>query len=318
MKALLPTILLLAMASAFANDIELRPGPGNSVVITDAAGNETHLRVTDSGQIILPGIAASEEQDEAPVCYNLATGVLGNCPPGTVEGPEGPEGPQGPQGETGPEGPQGPEGEIGPEGPQGETGPEGPQGPQGETGPEGPQGEMGPEGPEGEMGPEGPQGEMGPEGPQGETGPQGPQGDTGPQGPQGDTGPQGPQGQTGPQGATGPEGPQGDMGPEGPQGEPGLSGYEWLQVSNSFSLEVNQCGSFYADCPSGKKLMSATARASSTSIIITGISFSTTSPPDPRFAFIRYCNKCRVGVQVGCGAEPFTGSVTAHLICVDR
>lgn len=170
MKSLIPVAIVLSMAAAHASDIEIRPGSGNSVVVTDASGNETHLRITDSGEIILPGIAATDEQDEAPVCYSVATGRLGNCPPGTVEGPEGPEGPQG---ETGPEGPQG---EAGPEGPQGEIGPEGPQG---EIGPEGPQGEIGPQGPQGETGPEGPQGAQGETGPQGPEGPEGPPGTSG-------------------------------------------------------------------------------------------------------------------------------------------
>jgi len=239
---------LAASAVALADDIVIQPGVGNAVIVTDSEGNLVHWRVDESGQVFLPGIAQTAERDEAPVCYDQASGLLGNCPPSTLEGPEGP------QGETGPEGPQG---EMGPEGPQGEVGP---QGPQGEIGPEGPQGEIGPEGPQGEIGPEGPQGEIGPQGEPGlvwlgewddefeyeaddavvfegasyvavvgsvneppdtgtswdllaERGDEGPQGETGPEGPQGETGPEGPQGETGP------EGPQGETGPEGPQGE---------------------------------------------------------------------------------------------------
>lgn len=161
MKVLIALAVALSAAMAHASDIEIRPGAGNSVIVTDASGNEAHLRITDSGEVVLPGLAHTEEQDEAPVCYSVTTGRLGNCPPSTLEGPEGP---------------------------QGETGPEGPQGPQGATGPEGPQGEVGPEGPQGEAGPQGPQG---PEGAQGETGPEGPQGETGPEGPQGPEGPPG-------------------------------------------------------------------------------------------------------------------------------
>lgn len=168
MKRLLPVFCLLALTSVQAADIELRPGAGDGVVITDAAGNQIHLRVTESGEILLPGLAAAAEQDEAPVCYNLSSGLLGNCPPGTVEGPEGPEGPQGLQGETGEAGPQGPQGETGapgPQGPQGAigaTGSPGPQGPTGATGPQGPQGETGLQGDTGPAGPEGPQGEAAP------------------------------------------------------------------------------------------------------------------------------------------------------------
>lgn len=139
MKLLLPVFCLLALTSVQAADIELRPGAGDGVIITDAAGNQIHLQVTESGDILLPGLAATAQQDEAPVCYNLSSGLLGNCPPGTMEGPEGPEGPQGLQGETGATGPQGPQGgigETGPPGPQGDTGPAGPEGPQGETAPQ--------------------------------------------------------------------------------------------------------------------------------------------------------------------------------------
>lgn len=166
MKRLLTVFCLLALTSVQAADIELRPGAGNGVVVTDAAGNQIHLQVTESGEILLPGLAASAEQDEAPICYNLSSGMLGNCPPGAVEGPEGPEGPQG---ETGAQGLQGEPGEIGPQGPQGEPGDIGPQGPQGQTGATGPQGQTG------NAGPQGPQGDTGP------TGPEGPQGEAGPQ-----------------------------------------------------------------------------------------------------------------------------------------
>ncbi len=222
MKVLIALAVALSAAMAHASDIEIRPGAGNSVIVTDASGNEAHLRITDSGEVVLPGLAHTEEQDEAPVCYSVTTGRLGNCPPSTLEGPEGP------QGETGPEGPQGPRGETGPEGPQGEAGPEGPQG---ETGPEGPQG------PQGATGPEGPQGEVGPEGPQGEAGPQGPQG---PEGAQGETGPEGPQGETGPEG------------PQGPEGPPGTSGYEVIQEISE-EIAVGSSEGMTVECPGGKQ-----------------------------------------------------------------
>ena len=292
MKRLLPLFCLFAAVCAQAEDIELRPGPGGGMVVTDAAGNDIHLRVNESGEILLPGLAATGEQDEAPICYNLSTGRLGNCPPGTVEGPEGPEGPQGKTGPEGPQGepgPQGPEGEIGPEGPQGDTGPQGvpgevgPVGPQGEIGPQGPQGDTGPQGIPGEAGPEGPQGETGPQGPQGDTGPQGPQGETGsqgvpgeigPVGPQGETGPQGPQGDNGPQGLpgdTGPAGPQGDTGPQGPQGQQGDTGPQGatgpqgdtgpagpvnlVYVREDLAISAGMFATRFANCPSGTFLV---------------------------------------------------------------
>lgn len=137
--------LLIGTATvAVADDIRLQPAPGSRVIITDADGNAVRLEVTETGVLRIPGLADKPTVDEAPICYDQDTGTLGNCPPGTVEGPPGP------QGEIGPEGPRGPQGDIGP---QGATGPEGPSGPQGATGPEGPpgarglQGEIGPQGP---------------------------------------------------------------------------------------------------------------------------------------------------------------------------
>ena len=277
MKPVFLIALILGLATAQAGDIQLRPGAGNSVIVTDAAGNEIHLEVTESGEILLPGLAAMDDQDEAPICYNLSTGRLGNCPPGTVEGPQGPQGetgetgPQGPQGETGAPGPQGPQGEVGPEGAQGDAGLPGPEGPQGEVGPQGvqgPQGEtgetglQGPQGETGAPGPRGPEGEVGPAGPQGDAGPpgaQGPQGDTGPpgpEGPQGTTGAQGPTGATGATGATGPQGPQGAQGttgPAGPQGPPGISGYEIVTFTCT-TTPGNACGS-NVFCPPGKRVL---------------------------------------------------------------
>lgn len=126
MKYVLGLLAVFLAASVVANDIELRPAPGDGVIITDEQGLETYLQVLESGEILLPGIASTPEMDEAPICYNLATGRIGNCPPGTVEGPEGP---QGPQGETGPAGPQGAQGIQGEQGPEGPEGPEGPAGP---------------------------------------------------------------------------------------------------------------------------------------------------------------------------------------------
>ena len=256
MKPVFLIALILGLATAQAGDIQLRPGAGNSVIVTDAAGNEIHLEVTESGEILLPGLAAMDDQDEAPICYNLSTGRLGNCPPGTVEGPQGPQGetgetgPQGPPGETGAPGPQGPQGEVGPEGAQGDAGLPGPEGAQGEVGPQGMQGPQGETGETGLQGPQGDAGLPGPEGAQGEVGPQGVPG------PQGATGAQGPTGATGATGATGPQGPQGAQGttgPAGPQGPPGISGYEIVTFTCN-TPPGNACGS-NVFCPLGKRVL---------------------------------------------------------------
>lgn len=271
---------------ALADNIRIQPAPGSSVIVTDASGQEIRLEVTDAGAIRIPGLGNAATVDEAPICYDQASGTLGNCPPGAIEGPPGPPGPQGEMGPAGPEGPVGPagpsgaqgpagpagaQGEQGAMGPQGPEGLPGPQGPQGETGPQGPQGEPGPVGPQGEAGPvgpegpEGPVGQSGPQGEQGAMGPQGPEGSPGPQGPQGEMGPPGPPGLPGPEGPAGPQGDQGPMGlqgPEGPQGAAGpagISGYSivvvpciMLPVSPGSSRSV--CGTT-ASCPSGHRVL---------------------------------------------------------------
>ena len=161
MKYVLGLLSLFLAASVMATDIELRPAPGGGVIMTDELGQDIHLQVLESGEILLPGMATTPEMDEAPICYDLNTGQIGNCPPGTVEGPQGPEGPAGAEG---PQGPAGPPGAEGPTGPPGAEGPEGPAGPAGADGPPGPEGPAGADGPAGPPGPEGPEGPAGPAG----------------------------------------------------------------------------------------------------------------------------------------------------------
>jgi hypothetical protein len=195
MKYALGLLAVILATTVMATDIELRPAPGGGVIITDEQGQEIHLQVLESGEILLPGMATTPEMDEAPVCYNLTTGRIGNCPPGTVEGPEGPPGPQGEAGPQGPQGEAGPQGDVGPQGAQGDAGPQGEVGPQGETGNQGETGPQGPQGPQGIQGETGPQGLQGEPGIQGEAGPQGLQGEQGIQGIEGPVGPQGPAGE---------------------------------------------------------------------------------------------------------------------------
>lgn len=164
LRALSMLLLAGTVTIAAAEEIRLQPAPGSRVVVTDASGNSVRLEVTESGQLRIPGLAAAPTVGGGLICYDQATGVLGNCLPGTGEGPQGPPGPQGVPGPEGPQGPPGAQGETGAQGLQGETGP---QGPQGMPGTSGPQGEPGAPG------------EPGPPGATGATGPQGPRGDSG-------------------------------------------------------------------------------------------------------------------------------------------
>ncbi|MGY6553012.1 MAG: hypothetical protein ACXIUM_00675, partial [Wenzhouxiangella sp.] len=67
---------------ALAEDVRIQPAPGSSVIVTDGAGNEIRLEITAAGAIRIPGLGAAATVDEAPVCYDQASGTLGNCPPG--------------------------------------------------------------------------------------------------------------------------------------------------------------------------------------------------------------------------------------------
>lgn len=111
--------LLAAASNGLADDVRIQPAPGSSVIVSDGAGQEIRLEITESGAIRIPGLGTAATVDEAPICYDQATGTLGNCPPGAVEGPPGPQGPKGP---AGPQGPAGEQGEQGPPGPPGISG----------------------------------------------------------------------------------------------------------------------------------------------------------------------------------------------------
>ncbi|HUD41074.1 MAG TPA: hypothetical protein VMR06_03655 [Dokdonella sp.] len=234
--------LALAIAAALAGpaaaqgDIEARPLPNQGFTVTDDSGSIVRLRVGADGQVTIPSLPASLQQDQV-VCFNAVTGLLGRCTPGS--GPVGPTGPAGPAGPTGPTGasgapgatgPAGAAGPAGPEGPAGATGPAGasgapgPAGPTGLTGPVGPAGPAGEVGPTGPMGATGPIGATGPSGTPGSTGPAGPIGPAGPMGAPGSEGPAGPPGVAGPTGPIGPAGPAGAVGPTGPIGAAGVPG----------------------------------------------------------------------------------------------
>ncbi len=101
----------------------------------------------------------------------------------------------------------------------------------------------------------------------------------------------------------------------------GITGYEWVRASESVSLQVNQCGSVRAECPSQKKLIGVWTGSSNTSIIPTAASTGIRSgtPPRPPTSYLAtFCNKCRVGVQVGCGSTPSTATIHIEAICVNE
>lgn len=80
-------------------------------------------------------------------------------------------------------------------------------------------------------------------------------GAAGPQGPPGPAGPKGDPGQNGATGPMGPMGPMGPIGPQGPSGTPEISGYEWLEVNESRTIEANLSTQIVKYCPEGKRIL---------------------------------------------------------------
>lgn len=74
-------------------------------------------------------------------------------------------------------------------------------------------------------------------------------------GPQGPPGPAGPKRDSGQNGATGPMEPIGPAGPQGPPGTPEISGYEWLEVDESRTVDANSFTQIVKYCPEGKKIL---------------------------------------------------------------
>jgi hypothetical protein len=83
---------------------------------------------------------------------------------------------------------------------------------------------------------------------QGPAGAPGPAGPSGPAGPKGDTGPAGPAGPKGDAGPIGPAGPKGDTGPAGPAG---ISGYKFVQTSDTAGNDELWHNEFVF-CPDGE------------------------------------------------------------------
>lgn len=87
---------------AQSGDIAATPAPGQGFAVSDASGTLVRLRVGEDGVVIIPGFPAALQREEY-VCFDGASGQLGQCPPLMGEvGPPGPAGSVGSQGPTGP------------------------------------------------------------------------------------------------------------------------------------------------------------------------------------------------------------------------
>jgi hypothetical protein len=93
-------MLLLHAWTAAADDVAVRPAPGDGLVVTDTTGTTERLRVDEDGPVLLPGLAAHPSPDRC-LCTDTATGRVGTCAL-QAEGPQGPPGPPGPPGTPGP------------------------------------------------------------------------------------------------------------------------------------------------------------------------------------------------------------------------
>ena len=78
-----------------SQDVDIAPAPGGAVNVR--------------GIVRLPDVSGTPQNSDQ-LCYDLATGQITNCAPGTGAGPTGPTGPTGVTGPTGAQGIQGPTG----------------------------------------------------------------------------------------------------------------------------------------------------------------------------------------------------------------
>ncbi len=127
----LAATLALGGVRVYAADVEIRTPAGGGFAVRDSTGSLSRLLVNGvTGEVAIPNLQFALQQNNV-VCFQLASGLLGQCAPGSLTGPQGPQGAQGiagPQGAQGANGSQGPQGTIGAQGPQGTTGALGPQG----------------------------------------------------------------------------------------------------------------------------------------------------------------------------------------------
>ncbi len=137
--------LALATVSVHAADISFTPPAGGGFVIKGPANTE-RLRVQGSGEVLIPGLSGTANNNANLLCFDGPSGRLGQCAPNVstgatgATGATGPAGATGATGATGPAGTPGTAGTPGATGATGATGAAGPSGPTGATGPQGPAG----------------------------------------------------------------------------------------------------------------------------------------------------------------------------------
>ena len=64
---------------ARADDVKVQPAPGSGFVVTDNTGASQRLKVLETGEVFLGGLLVSHPVQSQPLCYNTASGQLGDC-----------------------------------------------------------------------------------------------------------------------------------------------------------------------------------------------------------------------------------------------
>ena len=172
----------LSVAAVQAQDVTVTPPAGGGFVVNN--GVSSLFAIDAAGRITIANLGAAATHT-SPICFDVASGVLGPCSNAGLVGPTGAPGPIGP---VGPTGATGNDGAIGITGATGATGAMGVTGASGVTGATGPIGDTGSTGATGATGVTGAMGSIGPAGPIGPVGPTGVDGAVGATGPIGPTG----------------------------------------------------------------------------------------------------------------------------------
>ncbi len=85
----LAATIALGSSRLHAADVEIRTPPGGNFAVRDSTGAILRLLVNGTtGEITVPYLTAAPQQTNV-VCFQTGTGLLGQCAPGSIIGPQG-------------------------------------------------------------------------------------------------------------------------------------------------------------------------------------------------------------------------------------
>ena len=87
----LAAVMVMSSQRLLAADVEIRTPAGGGFAVRDNGGTLLRLLVDSSGAMTIPFLVTAAMQPSA-VCFETATGLLGQCAPGGVQGPQGTQG----------------------------------------------------------------------------------------------------------------------------------------------------------------------------------------------------------------------------------